>query len=178
MEWVTTVSSDDLKKHLLNDQMQLVVDRDGMLVLSAEETLFLRFHTVSEKEFYSKLFETSCSEEFLNEWNAVAKPVDSSSEEKIFSSARFNYIPPYLRETKNILSKAKTNNFNDIVQTRDIKGLIHSHSNWSDGSYTIEEMASELINLGFEYLVISDHSKAAYYANGLTEQRIREQHLY
>ncbi|HWJ28898.1 MAG TPA: PHP domain-containing protein, partial [Flavisolibacter sp.] len=43
---------------------------------------------------------------------------------------------------------------------------------------TIEEMARELINLGFEYLVISDHSKAAYYANGLTEQRIREQHRY
>ena len=89
-----------------------------------------------------------------------------------------SYIPPYLRESKTVLTKAEAGNFEDIIQTGDIKGLIHSHSNWSDGSYTIEEMATELIELGFEYLVISDHSKAAYYANGLTEQRIREQHRY
>lgn len=178
LEWITTVSSDDLKNYLLNDQIQLVADRDGMLVLTAEETLFLLFHIVSEKDFYSKLFETSCSEEFLNEWNSIAKPNDYSSEEKIFTSAQFNFIPPCLRESKNILSKAKDKIFDGIVQTSDIKGLIHSHSNWSDGSYTIEEMANELINLGFEYLVISDHSKSAGYANGLTEQRIREQHRY
>jgi DNA polymerase (family X) len=178
LEWVTTVSSDDLKKFLLNDQIQLVADRDGMLVVTAEETLFLRFHIVSEKEFYSKLFETSCSEEFLNQWNTIARSDDNSSEEKIFKSAQVNYLPPYLRETKNILSKGKEKVFDNIVQTSDIKGLIHSHSNWSDGSYTIEEMANELINLGFEYLVISDHSKSAGYANGLNEQRIREQHRY
>jgi DNA polymerase (family 10) len=178
LEWVTTVSSDKLKNYLLSDQIQLVTDRDGLLVFSAEETLFLRFHIVSEKEFGTKLFETSCSEEFLNEWNAIAKPNDKSSEEKIFSSAQFNYIPLYLRESKNILSIARENKFSDVIQTIDIKGLIHSHSNWSDGSYTIEEMAKELINLGFEYLVISDHSKSAGYANGLTEQRIREQHRY
>jgi DNA polymerase (family X) len=178
LEWVTTVSRDDLKNFLLNDQIQLVVDRDGMLVVTAEETLFLRFYIVSEKEFYYKLFETSCSEEFLNEWNTIAKSGNHSSEEEIFKSAQVNYLPPYLRETKGVLLKAKENSFVGVVETSDIKGLIHSHSNWSDGSYTIEEMANELINLGFEYLVISDHSKSAGYANGLNEQRIREQHRY
>lgn len=178
LEWVTTVSSEELKNYLLNDQVQLVADRDCMLIVSAEETLFLRFNIASEKDFYLKLFETSCTEEFLNEWKSIAKPDDHSSEEKIFSSAQFNFIPPYLRESKDILSKAREKSFDDIVQTSDIKGLIHSHSNWSDGSYTIEEMANELIKLGFEYLVISDHSKSAGYANGLTEQRIREQHKY
>lgn len=178
LEWVTTASSDDLKKFLLSDQIQLVTDRDGMLVVSAEETLFLRFHIVPEKEFSTKLFATSCGEDFLHEWSAIVQPNDHSSEEEMFSSAQFNYIPPYLRESKTILSKEKDIYLNNIVQTSDIKGLIHSHSNWSDGSYTIEEMAKELINLGFEYLVISDHSKSAGYANGLTEQRIREQHRY
>ncbi len=178
LEWVVTVSSDDLKNCLLNDQVQLVADRDGMLVLSAEDTLFLRFYIAPEKEFYKKLFETGCSEAFLNEWETIAKPTDISSEQKIFSSSQFHYIPPYLRESVTILSKAKKEGFDNIVQTSDIKGLIHSHSNWSDGSYTIEEMANELIKLGFEYLVISDHSKSAGYANGLTEQRIREQHRY
>ncbi|MGZ3845713.1 MAG: helix-hairpin-helix domain-containing protein [Flavisolibacter sp.] len=178
LEWVTTVSKDELKNYLLNEQINLVADRDEMLVLTVEETLFLRFHLASQEDFYSKLFETSCSEEFLTEWNSLAKPGKSSSEEEIFSVARVNFIPPYLRESSAVVSKARESTFKDIIQTGDIKGLIHSHSNWSDGSYTIEEMAKELIELGFEYLVISDHSKAAYYANGLTEQRIREQHRY
>jgi DNA polymerase (family 10) len=178
LEWVTTIPGDELKNHLLNDQIQLVADRDGMLVLSVEETLFLRFHLVSQEDFDSKLFETSCSEEFLAEWKEVATPGKFSSEEQIFSSAKVNFIPPYLRESRSVISKARGTAFKDIIQTGDIKGLIHSHSNWSDGSYTIEEMAEELIELGFEYQVISDHSKAAYYANGLTEQRIREQHRY
>lgn len=178
LEWVTTVSGYELKKYLLNDQVQLVADRDGMLVVSAEETLLLQFYIVSEKDFYQKFFETSASEEFLNEWNAIAKPTDSSSEEKIFESAKIHYIPPYLRESKKIISKATKEDFKNIIETSHIKGLIHSHSNWSDGAQTIEEMANELIHLGFEYLVISDHSKAAYYANGLTEKRIREQHHY
>jgi len=178
LEWVTTVSTDDLKNYLLNDQIRLVTDRDGLLVLSAEGTLFLSFHTVPEKEFYKRLFETSCSEEFLTEWNNSLPLAAHPSEEKIFSAAQLNYIPPPLRETRTVIAQAKDNPFTDLVQTGDIKGLIHSHSNWSDGSYTIEEMARELIALGFEYLVISDHSKSAYYANGLTEQRIREQHRY
>ncbi|MDT9156067.1 hypothetical protein RSW20_25360, partial [Escherichia coli] len=58
----------------------------------------------------------------------------------------------------------------------DIKGIIHSHSTWSDGSTTLEEMARGCMDKGFEYLVISDHSKAAAYAKGLSEERIRQQH--
>ena len=66
----------------------------------------------------------------------------------------------------------------DVITEKDIKGIIHTHSNWSDGSNTIEEMAKACISKGFEYLVISDHSKSAFYANGLKEERIREQHRY
>src|SRR5690606_20319075 len=65
-----------------------------------------------------------------------------------------------------------------VIQPGDIKGIIHSHSNWSDGSNTIEEMARACIDQGFEYLVISDHSKSAQYAKGLYPDRIKEQHLY
>jgi DNA polymerase (family 10) len=181
LDWVTTIDSDRLKKYLLTDHVALVTDRDGMLILKAEEALLLRFYIADENDFYTTLFETTGTEEFLEEWNRIA-PVDRSrsydKEQAIFKSAGINYIPPYLRETTKIISKAKTQKLPDVVQTSDIKGLIHAHSNWSDGGYTIEEMAKELIATGFEYLVISDHSKAAYYANGLSEQRIREQHRY
>ncbi len=176
LEWVTTVPSDLLKNYLITESIQLVTDRDGLLIVSVDGRLLLEFHIAKEEDFYTRLFETSSSPAFLEGWtNTISSPL---SEEAIFQSASLPWIPPYLRESKEILTKVSSIDLENIVQTSDIKGLIHSHSNWSDGAYTIEEMAKELIRLGFEYLVISDHSKAAYYANGLTEQRIREQHRY
>ncbi len=71
---------------------------------------------------------------------------------------------------------AEQNKLPQIIETADIKGIIHSHSNWSDGSFSIEQMATAAIAKGFEYLVISDHSKSAFYANGLYEERIKAQH--
>jgi DNA polymerase (family 10) len=64
-----------------------------------------------------------------------------------------------------------------LIQPEHIKGIIHSHSNWSDGSNTLEEMVEGCIARGLEYLVMSDHSKTASYAGGLSEEKIREQHL-
>jgi len=83
-----------------------------------------------------------------------------------------------MRETKAIIEKAKKRQLPVLIQPGDVKSVIHSHSNWSDGVNTIEEMANECVRRGYEYLVISDHSKSAIYANGLSEERIKEQHRY
>ena len=64
----------------------------------------------------------------------------------------------------------------ETIQPKDITAIIHSHSKWSDGNNTIEEMAKSAIEKGLQYLVISDHSKTAFYANGLTEERLKAQH--
>jgi len=63
-----------------------------------------------------------------------------------------------------------------VIELNDIKAIIHSHSNWSDGAETLESMANAAKEKGYEYLVISDHSKTAFYANGLREERIVSQH--
>ena len=65
---------------------------------------------------------------------------------------------------------------NNIIELKDIKGIIHTHTKYSDGSNSIEEMAQHCMQKGYEYLVISDHSKSAFYANGLSVERIIEQH--
>ena len=178
LDWVTTAPAAELETYLTGIDMQLVANRDNMLIVTAENTLLLRFYSTSLSGFYSTLFRTSSGEKFLEAWKEDLDNQHFTSEEDIFKNAGINYIPSFLREQKEVIKKAGTYNFNNLVQTSDIKGLIHSHSNWSDGAYTLDEMAQELISLGFEYLVISDHSKAAYYANGLSEQRIREQHRY
>lgn len=181
LEWVVTIPLPGLKKFLLKNDFSLVSENDDDIIVSAEGTIQLHFYTTGKNSFQNKLFETSCSQEFFTAWQSPAYKKSSAvkTEEDIFESAGLSYIPSYLRESASILEKAKRQvEFTNLIQANEIKGLIHAHSNWSDGAYTIEQMADELIRLGFEYLVISDHSKAAYYANGLTEQRIKEQHLY
>lgn len=129
------------------------------------------------------LFDTTGSVVFKDAFSEKFPSLDykgdeTENDEIIFQKAGIAFIPPYLRETAGIIERAAANQLPAVIGPGDVKGLIHSHSNWSDGSNTIEEMAQELIKRGYEYLVISDHSKAAAYANGLTEERIREQHRY
>jgi DNA polymerase (family 10) len=101
-----------------------------------------------------------------------------TNEAEIFEQAGIAFIPSCQRETAGIIALAKQGNLLPLLQPADIKGIIHSHSNWSDGGYTIEAMAKEAMSKGLEYLVISDHSRSAFYANGLQPERIREQHRY
>jgi DNA polymerase (family 10) len=181
LEWILSTPLETLKKFLLKNDFSILSESEDYLVANANDTIHLHFHFSDEKNFQKKLFETSCSKEFLTAWAnpSYLKNDSDNTEVEIFQTAGLSYIPSFLRESASILIKAKNNaGFFHLIQPNEIKGLIHSHSNWSDGAYTIEQMADELIRLGFEYLVISDHSKAAYYAGGLTEQRIKEQHLY
>jgi DNA polymerase (family 10) len=178
LEWVTTIDQEELKAFLLNEDAVLLQETEENLAIRAGDQTILVFHFATNENFTHKLFLSSGSEVFLSAWEKTGITTEEITEEAIFEKAGLYFIPPYLRETPTIIERAKKNDFSDVVQVNTIKGLIHSHSNWSDGSYTIEQMAEELIRLGFEYLVISDHSKAANYANGLAEDRIREQHKY
>jgi DNA polymerase (family 10) len=81
-----------------------------------------------------------------------------------------------LRENPAIISNAKEHKLPELIQVKDITAIIHSHSTWSDGSFTILEMAKAAIEKGFQYIVISDHSKTATYASGLYEEKVRAQH--
>ena len=179
LEWVTTASKSDLKGFFNEQQFSLTVEADDFIEWVANDALTLRFYFTSENDFVRTLFTTSSSPEFvlaLKQLQGWETATSLTSEEALGAHLALQYIPPSLRETEKAIAKAQQNHLPQVVQTSDIKGLIHSHSNWSDGAHTIEEMANELMKLGYEYMVISDHSKAAYYANGLSEQRIKEQH--
>jgi DNA polymerase (family X) len=181
VEWVTTADQDQIESFLLQIGKFIAYPESGKTLFKGEGSPTLCFHFASESDFYRILFNTSCSEEFLQEWkNTYPEEVSKSfsSESAIFSDCAVSFIPSFLREKPAIIEKATQGPFADFIQKEDIKGIIHSHSNWSDGSCTIEDMALACIEKGLEYLVISDHSKSAFYANGLSEERIKEQHLY
>ncbi len=181
LEWVTTISKTKLKDFLTLSDFQIISETAETILANAQNTLQMEFYLTDIDGFAAKLFANNCSAEFLAAWNnfAVAESKQVFQNEKeIFKNAGVPYIPVFLREKENIIEKAKNKEIPDVLQPHEIKGLIHSHSDWSDGTNTIEEMTKELITLGFEYLVISDHSKAAYYADGLSEIKIIEQQKY
>jgi DNA polymerase (family 10) len=179
MEWCTTATTTDLKKFFLENNYEALEEDDTTLLFKGPENIKLRFYLSDKSSFYKTLFKTSCSNDFLVGWEKqFSIPATASNEESIFKDAGFPYIIPAMRENDSLLSKLKNKSAPVPVEVKDIRGIIHSHSNWSDGVNTIEEMATDLAAKGFEYLVISDHSKAAFYANGLQVERIREQHLY
>ncbi len=102
--------------------------------------------------------------------------IPCETEADIFRELGLDYIPPELRENYGEIEAAAAGELPELVEMADMKGMIHTHSVWSDGANTVEEMALAAKELGYEYLVISDHSKAAAYANGLNETRVKAQH--
>ena len=163
------------------EDFELIEKNQSDLLYKAAVGLKMRVYSCAETSFLQKLFAKNCSvefgEAFTNEYPAINYSI-CNNEEDIFKEAQLNYIPPFQREKPSVIAAAKKGLLPPLLQVSDIKGIIHSHSNWSDGNNTIEEMANECIKRGLEYLVISDHSKSAFYAKGLSEERIKEQHHY
>jgi DNA polymerase (family X) len=115
----------------------------------------------------------------LNEY-ALTQESDGSeipcaSEEEIYRALGLPWIPPELREDQGEIEAAEEGRIPPLVESGDLRGILHCHSNWSDGLATIEEMAEGARALGMTYLGLCDHSQAAAYAGGLTMERFREQ---
>ncbi len=100
----------------------------------------------------------------------------ADSEESLYATLGLPHIPPELREGLDELALAEAGSLMALVEPGDIKGIFHNHTTYSDGSATLEEMVDAAKALGYRYIGISDHSQSAFYANGLKEDRIREQH--
>ncbi len=103
------------------------------------------------------------------------KPVKTESEAGIYKKMDLYFIPPEHREDRGEFEFYSENEKMSLVEEKDIRGVIHAHSTWSDGKYSIREMAEASIEKGYEYLGITDHSKSAAYAGGLTEDEVRQQ---
>lgn len=99
-----------------------------------------------------------------------------NTEPEIYSALKLQYIEPELREGLSEVIKSSQNKLPVLIQDKDIKGILHNHSTWSDGIHTLEEMAMACINSGYGYFAICDHSRSANYANGLSIERVMQQH--
>jgi DNA polymerase (family 10) len=132
----------------------------------------INIHHVSPSEFYFEMVKKSCGQEF---WQALnIKTQAYETEAAVFSENELDYIIPEYREDHNVEHIQQYNGHN-IVSNEDIRGCIHNHSTYSDGVNSLSEMVEATISEGYEYLVITDHSKSAFYANGLQVDRLMKQ---
>ncbi len=99
-----------------------------------------------------------------------------ASEADLYARLGLPYIPPELREDEGEIEVGLAGALpDDLVRPEDVRGMVHCHTDWSDGRATVEEMALAAQALGMEYLTITDHSPSAHYAGGLDVDRLRAQ---
>ena len=103
------------------------------------------------------------------------KKIAGIKEIEIYEKLGLSYIPPELRENRGEIDFAKIRKLPELIELKDIKGDMHVHTKWSDGSNSIEEMAIAAKNLGYEYITICDHSKSLQIAGGLNENQLKDQ---
>lgn len=143
----------------------------------------LEFHFTSIDNFANQLFTLTATLQHLNEilpnGKTLLQTVRSKkfeNETEIYKAANLAYIEPELREGLQEITLAHQQKLPNLITFKDLQGTLHNHSTYSDGSNTLEEMAIAAQKMGLTYFGIADHSQTASYANGLTVDRIKEQH--
>lgn len=101
--------------------------------------------------------------------------IAGKTEEEVYNKLGLQIIAPELRENTGEIEAASSKKLPNLIDLKDIKGDLHMHTNWSDGTNTIAEIARAAKSLGYEYICITDHSKSTAIANGLTEDRLISQ---
>ena len=102
------------------------------------------------------------------------KCVASKTEEDIYRTLQLDWIPPELRENTGEIEAAEKHQLPDLITLKDLRGEVHMHTVETDGKCTIEEMAEAARQRGYQYIAITDHSKALAMANGLDDKRAVE----
>lgn len=105
----------------------------------------------------------------------LTQPIPFETETDLYREIGVAFIPPELREDRGEFEWISAHKPEDLVTEADIRGVLHAHSTWSDGSSSIKDMALACISAGYSYLGLTDHSRAAAYANGLDANRVMAQ---
>ncbi|MFM6945267.1 MAG: PHP domain-containing protein [Bacteroidota bacterium] len=173
IDFVCDVTIASLKKWLNTFEALQIKEQEPVLWVQWPQQIPFQFHCCNKENLYTTLFKTSCGAAFLETFTErYTLPDTADSEVAIFEQHQVPYLAACLRTDPKRLGQSMPS----LIQVSDIKGIIHSHSTWSDGAHTLEAMAEAAKAKGLEYLVISDHSQAAFYANGLSPERIKAQH--
>lgn len=124
-----------------------------------------------------RLFQTTGSRAHVDAVSSLlSRPCETANaEEEIYAAAGLDFVPPELRENRGEIEAAAAGNLPLLIEAGQYRGALHAHSTWSDGSAGIAEMAQAALELGQEYLAITDHSQSLSITGGLDSDRLELQ---
>jgi DNA polymerase (family 10) len=113
----------------------------------------------------------------LNEYGLFAerRRIAGATEEEVYKKLGLAFIPPEMREDRGEIALAKANRLPALVTLADIRGDLHVHSDWTDGTASIAEMAAAAQACGYEYMALTDHSRRVAMTHGLDPARLSRQ---
>lgn len=154
-------------------------------VVSREQFYFTLHHFTGSKDHNVQMRQRALSLGFsLSEWGlsmaeeeiSTAKSLAAiSGEEELFAALGLASIPPELREGRGEIEAAEKKTLPQLLELTDLRGVFHCHTTASDGRDRVEDLLAVADARGWEYVGISDHSKASFQANGLDESRLSRQ---
>lgn len=157
------------------DEKVLSLKVDESIDHSYKSQFPLRLYGTSAQQFHAKLLQLTGPDSFVK--SLQEKGMDLSkelkSENDYFEQVGLAFIPPEYREEENLQDLNR--DYKKLVTDEDILGTVHCHTVYSDGTHTVRQMAEAAAAHGHEYIVITDHSKTAFYANGLKEEELIKQ---
>jgi DNA polymerase (family 10) len=152
----------------------------------------LAVHLTDKRHYGAALLLATGSEEHLNQLREIAaargmtldekglrkgdKVIASKTEEEIYRALGLSFIEPELREGRGEITLAQKGKLPTLVADADLRGILHAHTDRSDGADTLEVMAEATRERGYSYFGVADHSRSAHYAGGLSLEEIAEQH--
>ena len=160
-------------------------------IVPADQFVFALHHFTGSKDHNVQMRQRALARGLsLSEWGLVPAEGEGTAKEKaenkalrtpakseadLFKALGLRFIPPELREGLGEIEAAEAGELPKLVEPADLRGAFHNHTTASDGRNTLAEMTAAAEALGWEYLGIADHSKSSYQANGLSEERLRQQ---
>ena len=168
-------------------------DEPGSVYIRFVDGTHLDIHCVSKAEYPVALWRATGSSSHVEELRELAKSrgfeirgnsligpngkrLSLEDEDSFYRAMDLPPIPPEMREGMGEVEAAANGVLPNLVVYEDLRGILHCHSDYSDGVATIEELAEGAIERGWDYIGISDHSESAFYARGLKRDRLLRQH--
>lgn len=160
-------------------QIEILSDENIQVDLKSMESsigLPIKINHCDKSEFFYEYFKQTATAEHIekSQFHTLSKN-KYNNEQEIYADLNLQFIEPELREGLNEVELAKRNELPNLIEQKDLKGILHNHTTYSDGLNTLKEMADYCQKNGFGYLGICDHSQSAFYANGLKAERVIEQ---
>ena len=162
-------------------------------VCKQEDQSQLALHRTDEQHYGAALLLATGSQEHLKELREIAaargmtldkdglrkcdKIIASESEEEIYRALGLQFIEPELREGRGEIKLAQKGKLPKLVADLDLRGILHAHTDRSDGVDTLEAMVEATRERGYSYFGVADHSRSAHYAGGLSIEEIAAQHV-